>query len=579
VENSEPQTDLQTEPQPESQNTSNVTPATTALVVANVIVFIVMVVFAGPTVINSPSAQVILSFGADRGTLAMTGEYWRLLTNIFVHVGILHLFMNMWIFAVMGPNVERIYGPVKYLIAYLMAGLGGSLLSVYFKPLATSAGASGAVFGVFGLWFGFLLANRKRLKENFVKSNMQSALIFFVIVLVQGHMRAGTDNEAHIGGVLIGIICGFLIKTSFPGEPKWSMRDTIGFLLVALLLGGGFKLTQDHTLAFIAANKPVFSTAELIAPVKDLKANQPKEALNKLNKLIEKHPDNPQARYYRAIAYISLNELSKAVVDLDVTLKSKVDFPPALELKAKTLNDLRLYKEALQAANSLVTAEPNDAESYLIRSSIYDRLDNTAKTLEDANTAVRLNPNNAATYNNRGYAFINLGLIDDALKDFSTALKMQPKFTASRIGTALCHFMQFDYISCDQESSQILADEGWKDSVAPQMVILSSICRRQLHQEPQRLILLDHALRELEPSNSQYAIIEYLAGRLTADAVFQKMKDNDQMTEAKAYIALDLLAQGDGTKASPMLIWVKEKGNRAFTEYDLIMGILSKLKK
>jgi len=541
--------------------------------------FAVMAVFTGTEAISGPNNQVLLNFGADQGVRAMSGEYWRIFTNIFVHLGLLHIFMNMWIFAVMGPNVERIYGSVKFLIAYLFSGIVASLTSIYMHPYNISAGASGAVFGIFGLWFGFLLANRKMLQENFVKDNMKSAVVFLIMVLANGFMRSGIDNAAHVGGVVFGFLCGFFICPVFPGDPPWRKKDFFGIILMLALTYGAFYLANEKTLKFIKSQAAALSPADLKEPTALLKSNKLKEAVTVLDRLLQKSPNDPRAHYLRALAYANLREDGKALADIDEALKSWPVKAPALQFKTERLINLGRFKEALQSADQAIAANPSDSTSFMMRSSIYDRLDDVSKSLEDSSEAVRLAPNNANAFSHRGYSYMNLGLSDDALKDFSTALKIDPNLVGAMNGRMFAYFMQSDYIECDKQCMETLAKVGMKDPCAPYAVIMAAICRKQLGHLPERIALVNQSAQMLDPAKWPYPIIQFLNGQMTPAAVFQQATDNDKMTEAKTYIAFDLLAENKGAEASPMILWVKEHGNKTFNEYDLVSALLNKMKK
>lgn len=570
---------MESEVQTQESKPGYMTPATGAIVAANIIVFAAMAVYTGPQAITEPSHETLMLFGANLGNQSMNGEYWRIVTNIFVHIGLLHCFMNMWIFAVMGPNVERIYGSAKFTIAYLFAGIIASLTSVYVHPGITSAGASGAVFGIFGLWFGFLVANKSILKENFVKDNMKSAVVFLIMILANGFMRSGIDNAAHIGGVIAGFVSGFLFAPSFAGEPKWKGRDLLGLMMMICLAGGAFYLSHAKTIKTVAVQSVALSPADLKEPVSLLKNNKPQEAIKLLDVLLKKNPDHPQAHYYRAFAYSMLNEDLKALADIDATLTKIPDLAVALKFKAQCLVRLSRLPEALKAVDRAIGVTGNDSDAYVLRSSIYDRLDNVAKSLDDSNEAVRLDPKSANAYSSRGFSYINLGLAEDGIKDFSQALKLDPNLVGAMNGRMYAYFMQSDYIACDKQCMETLAKVGMADKSAPFAVIMAAICRKQLRTLPERIALLNQAAQTFNAQTWPYPIIQYMNEQISADAVFQQATDNDKMTEAKTYIAFDLLADGKGAEASPMIMWVKEHGNKTFNEYDLVSALLNKTKK
>jgi membrane associated rhomboid family serine protease/tetratricopeptide (TPR) repeat protein len=563
----------------EKAKSGYITPATGAIIAANIIVFAVMAVFTGTEAISGPNNQVLLNFGADQGVRAMNGEYWRIITNIFVHLGLLHIFMNMWIFAVMGPNVERIYGSLKFLLAYGFAGVIASLTSIYMHPYNISAGASGAVFGIFGLWFGFLLANKKVLQENFVKDNMKSAVVFLIMVLASGFMRSGIDNAAHVGGVVAGFMCGFFLCPVFPGDPPWRKKDFLGIVLMLAVGYGAFYFANQRTHQLIKSQSVALSPADLKEPTALLKNNKLSEAVKALDSLLQKSPNDPRAHYLRALAYANLREDGKALADIDETLKVWPDRAPALQFRTERLINLGRFQEALKSADKAIAAAPNDSMGYMMRSSIYDRLDDVSKSLEDSTEAVRLAPNNANAFSHRGYSYMNLGLCDDALKDFSTALQLDKNLVGAMNGRMFAYFMQSDYIECDRQAMETLAKVGMKDPCAPYAVIMAAICRKQLGHIPERIALVNQSAQIFDAKKWPYPIIQFMNGQLSPAAVFQLATDNDKMTEAKTYIAFDLLADNKGAEASPMIVWVKEHGNKTFNEYDLVSALLNKMKK
>jgi rhomboid protease GluP len=125
---------------------------TTVIVAANVLVFAVMAV-AGVSLLH-PLPASLLKWGGNYGPATLHGEPWRLATSMFVHGGLLHLAMNTWVFWYVGRLVERLLGPLAFSAAYLLAGLAGSIASLAVHPATVSVGASGAIFGLFGVLAG-----------------------------------------------------------------------------------------------------------------------------------------------------------------------------------------------------------------------------------------------------------------------------------------------------------------------------------------------------------------------------------------------------------------------------------------
>ena len=180
---------------------------TMTLIVLNILYFVYLEA-AG----SSEDVLFMLEHGAMFGPLVLDGqEYYRLLTAVFMHFGINHIVNNMLVLFVLGDNLERALGKIKYLIFYLTCGVGANVVSMFLdmrqQNHAVSAGASGAIFGVIGGLLYAVLVNRGRLED--LSSSQLIIMIIFSLYFV--FTSTGVDNEAHVAGLVIGIILAAIL--------------------------------------------------------------------------------------------------------------------------------------------------------------------------------------------------------------------------------------------------------------------------------------------------------------------------------------------------------------------------------
>ena len=196
---------------------------TPILILLCVIVFISMYIWGR----GSENVGTLLMFGANYRPLVQIGEVWRLVTSMFLHIGVVHLIVNMYSLYIIGKQLESFLGRTKFLIVYLGSGILGSLLSVVVHS-NISAGASGAIFGLLGslLYFGY----HYRL---YLGTVLKTQVIPIIILnLLIGFLVPGIDNFAHIGGLVGGYL--LTMALGVPGKSKKS--DQINGIIVLVLL-------------------------------------------------------------------------------------------------------------------------------------------------------------------------------------------------------------------------------------------------------------------------------------------------------------------------------------------------------
>lgn len=176
---------------------------TYSLIFICILVFILMYVLGN----GSTDNYTLLVFGANVDTLTKNGDYYRLFTSMFLHIGILHLLCNMYSLYIIGKEVENVFGKVKYLIIYLLSGIAGSILSLAFNHNTICAGASGAIFGLLGalLYFGYYY-------RTYLGATLTRSIIPVIVLnLIIGFTSSGIDNAAHIGGLVGGILIAMAV--------------------------------------------------------------------------------------------------------------------------------------------------------------------------------------------------------------------------------------------------------------------------------------------------------------------------------------------------------------------------------
>jgi len=203
-------------------------PLTYTIIGINVVLYVITALMSGAVI--DMDMRTLLTMGALNGTLVVGhGEWWRLFTAMFLHGGMTHILMNMFSLYLIGRGVEMYFEKKAYISIYLFSGLLGGLASLYMHPDPNSVGigASGAIFGVFGALAGFFLAHRDKIATQ-SKAFMKDFGVVLGLNLVLGLSIPSIDVSAHIGGLIVGVVGGFIISKN----PKWVWAYSLAMLLV-----------------------------------------------------------------------------------------------------------------------------------------------------------------------------------------------------------------------------------------------------------------------------------------------------------------------------------------------------------
>ena len=193
-------------------------PVTCILIALNVLVYVAMVIgHVSPT---WPTSAALVRWGADSGVDVIAHhQWWRILSAAFVHIGIVHLAMNMWALWVLGTLAEAVLGTYLYIGIYIAGAISASLASLFWRPTVVGAGASGAIIGILGALVSVLKFARLPLPEPVLRSTLRSLVQGAVLTLLIG-VFGPIDNAAHIGGLICGLIIGFSLS--------WTRRADYG---------------------------------------------------------------------------------------------------------------------------------------------------------------------------------------------------------------------------------------------------------------------------------------------------------------------------------------------------------------
>jgi rhomboid protease GluP len=340
---------------------------------ANVAVFIAMTLSLGASMLSGPSGQGLVEWGANYGPYTVGGQWWRLLTCVFIHGSLLHIAFNMWCLWDLGRLAESVYGHWTFALVYLLCGLSASVASVaWHTPVPVpSVGASGAIFGIAGALLASFYLGEFSLPRAAVSAMLRNIGIFIGVNLLLGSAIAGIDNAAHVGGLIMGLMLGALIARVAPAHDEIVRR--IGVLLVGAAMVAGGILWLQHSPMAVRSHAAL---ARAYAAKKDY-AN----AAAQWQRVISLSPREEGAYFRLGLIYLEQKDWAKAQATYTQLLK----------------------------------INPNSADGYIGLASAFSGLHQDADSLEAFQRAAAIDPDYPGINYNTGLQQARLEHYDDAI--------------------------------------------------------------------------------------------------------------------------------------------------------------------
>jgi membrane associated rhomboid family serine protease/Tfp pilus assembly protein PilF len=371
---------------------------------ANVAVFIAMTLSLGASMLSSPSGQGLVDWGANYGPYTLGGQWWRLLTAVFVHGGLLHIAFNMWCLWDLGRLAESLYGHWTFAILYLICGLFASLASIWWNPGVLSVGASGAIFGIAGALISSFYLGEFSLPRSALSANLRSLLIFAGYNLFFGAVIGHIDNAAHIGGLVIGLILGALIALVAPAQSDIVRR--IGVLLLGAAMVAGGVLWLQHSLGFMVHAQNGVGL---------LSQGKTDQGIAELRKTVAQRPDFVPGHQALARAYVAKHDYENAAAQM----QRVIELRPRDDRAYNELGLIYLEQQAFtQAQNTylqLLKINPNSVDGHIGLASALSGLHQDAESLAEFQRAAAIDPNFPGINYNTGLQQARLGHYDDAI--------------------------------------------------------------------------------------------------------------------------------------------------------------------
>jgi rhomboid protease GluP len=185
-----------------------------------------------------PSVEALINWGGNLREISLGGQPWRVFSSIFLHGGLIHLLLNMYALLYIGGLLESKFGNKRYIISYIATGIFASIASISFNDNVVSVGASGAIFGMYGVFLSLLGLKGIDLPRESRKNLIPSILFFIGYNLFYGFTKEGIDNAAHIGGLISGILIGLAFYPSLK-QPRYSRLISIGIgciIIVSIII-------------------------------------------------------------------------------------------------------------------------------------------------------------------------------------------------------------------------------------------------------------------------------------------------------------------------------------------------------
>ena len=284
--------------------------ATWTLIAINLILWI-----ATELVGDSENPKTLIDFGALFGPFIANGEYWRLFTAMFLHVGLIHLLFNVFALFIFGQIVERAFGQIKFIVIYISSGLTGSIFSFSFNPISIGAGASGAIFGILGALVAYFLMNRQKYGV-LGQQNLTGVVVISSINLLLGFITPGIDNWAHIGGFSSGLLIGLVLTPKYEAINK-SYLYTEQETDINTLVKRWWIIPIITIVLFICTwlgieNIPDNAQSRIHSAEQHLKQNNLRKALTDIQKALELNPSLGKAYYIHGLILRSLGNEDKS---------------------------------------------------------------------------------------------------------------------------------------------------------------------------------------------------------------------------------------------------------------------------
>jgi membrane associated rhomboid family serine protease/Flp pilus assembly protein TadD len=383
---------------------------TQILIALNVLIYLAMCL-SGVSWIEPTSLDGI-KWGANFGVLTLGGQWWRLLTSMFVHFGAIHIALNMWCLWQLGLLSERLMGWKSLAVVYFSTGIAASLTSLGWDPMRVSAGASGAIFGVAGALVSFLYFQEAHVDFAWAQRRLKSVGIFILYNLFFGAVRGGVDNSAHLGGLLVGLAIGVVLPHVIPSDainqllgaagrapsdtpavrelgvenPVSSRLAWVAIAAMLLLVAGGYVVVRLHPttimygqavaelraghadvasaeLEKVAAADPTFLPApELLGDLR-LQQNDPPGALLYFLQAQKIDVIDPSVKQNLALAYLGSGAYSAAAAQIPQEVAYKDDLSKANYILGAAMDLSGDPSSAATALQAAIKARPDFAEA------------------------------------------------------------------------------------------------------------------------------------------------------------------------------------------------------------------------
>ena len=366
----------------------------------NIAVFVAMAL-ASDSVTNFPD-RVFDHFGANIGTLTLSGDWWRLLTYMFLHGSLMHIAFNMWCLWDLGALCESVYGRWTFAAIYLTTGVAAGLASVGRNPMVSSVGASGAIFGLAGALISGFALGEFSLPSFAIRSTLRSLVLFAVVNLFLGGLLPHVDNSAHVGGLVSGLVVGALIAWFAASDAP---APRIAVLLVAALAVFAAGLGVRHWRG---------GSAQFGRELYELQ-RRGADPVARLQLIEKANPNLVSVRYALAQTYFNRGQFAQAEAEFKRIIELQPQNQDArFDLGETYLNEKR-FDDANASFQQMLAQDPKNADAHYGLAMVLDNQQQYQAAVNEYKIAIAGESKMAGVYYGLGNSYAKLHQYDDAI--------------------------------------------------------------------------------------------------------------------------------------------------------------------